>query len=395
MNYSHTARRTLPFLGKCLIFWILCWNLFYFMPFAPPSLTTAEFGILTALTLAFLPVRVTSFAFFASAELACLYLMYDGLYTIFRLFGAGTAFLRFTFHGIPVMVLWGAYLFCGYVNARHIVTTTYKVKTGCPVPGQSLRILQISDVHPGRFGEGRVLRRLENVVKETRPDMMVLTGDIFDEFTRPAGLDAYMEFFRKTKPRYGTWYVFGNHDADWHWRKPDHTREDIRRRFREAGVGVLEDECAVISTENGNIRVAGRRFAEEERMSASALLAGRFDGLTVMLCHEPVELTECADAGADVTFAGHTHGGQIFPLGLLMKHVVKSHEMHEGMREIRPGKVAVVSCGVGTWGYPVRTEGKSEVVVVEVESGENFMKETEMREEYDFSNAVKNPYTQK
>ncbi len=368
MNYSHTARRTLPFLGKCLIFLILCWNLLYLMPFAPPTLTPSEFGILCALTLAFLPVRVTSFAFFATAELAWFYLMYDGLYVIFRLFRAGEAFLRFTFSGTPVVLLWAVYLLFGYVNARHIVTTPYKLRVNRAIPGGNLKILQISDIHPGRFGEKRVLRRLYAIAENEKPDMIVLTGDIFDEFTQMPNFDAYVEYFAKTRPRYGTWYVFGNHDADWHWKKPDHTREDIRRRFREAGIGVLEDECAVIRTPDGDIRIAGRRYADEERVAAGELLGDAFGGLTVLLCHEPVELTDCADAGADVTFAGHTHGGQIFPLGLLMKYVVKPHEMHEGVREVRPGKYAVVSCGVGTWGYPVRTEGRSEVVAVLVEN---------------------------
>ncbi len=371
MNYSPTARRTLPFLGKCLIFLILCWNLFHLMPFAPSALTPAEFGILTALTLAFLPVRVTSFLFLASAELAWFYLVYDGLYGIFRLCGAGEAFLRFTFRGTPVVLLWAAYLLCGCVNARRVVTTTYKMRVNRHVPGKKLRILQISDVHPGRFLENRVLRRLYAVVKNTSPDMIVLTGDIFDEFTQTPKFDAYMKFFAETKPRYGTWYVFGNHDADWHWRKPGHTREDIRRRFAEAGVRVLEDEWAVVTTPDGEIRVAGRRFADEDRRTAEALLGEAFGGVTVLLCHEPVELTECAEAGADVTFAGHTHGGQIFPLGVLMKYVVRAHEMHEGMREVCPGRFAVVSRGVGTWGYPVRTEGRSEVVLAEVEEEGN------------------------
>lgn len=371
MSYSPTIRRTLPFLGKCLIFLILCWNFLYFMPFSPPTLTPSEFGILCALTIAFLPVRVTSFAFFASAELAWFCLVYDVLYGIFCLFGAGASFRNATFSGLPVVILWAAHLLFGYVNARYIVTTAYKLRVNHTVPGGNLKILQISDVHPGRFGEKRTLRQLYAIAEKEKPDMIVLTGDIFDEFTQTPNFDAYVEFFRKTKPPYGTWYVFGNHDADWHWKKPDHTREDIRRRFTEAGIGVLEDECKTVRTPHGDLRIAGRRYADEERVAAEDLLKESFDGLTILLCHEPVELLECADAGADVTFAGHTHGGQIFPLGMIMKHIVKPHEMHRGVREVRPGKYAVVSCGVGTWGYPVRTEGRSEVIVVQVREGED------------------------
>ncbi len=365
MSYSKTAVKTLPFLGKCLIFAVLCWNLFYLMPVSPGSLTEAEFGILAALLLAFLPVRVTSFLFLAVAELAVLYLIYDGLYGLAKLAGVRAVFMTVTLNGMIVPLLCVLHLLYGVISAKRIAVTSYKLPVKHSLPGGKLRILQLSDMHPGRFQTSLWMKRIYAIVENTEPDMIVLTGDIFDEFTQPSKFGEYCRFFERTKPAYGTWYVFGNHDAEWHWHRPDHTREDILRSFAEAGVHILEDECAF--TADGRIRMAGRRDAMEERMTPEQLLAGKFDGLTVMLCHEPVELTACAEAGADVTFAGHTHGGQIFPLGLLMKYVTKTHEMNEGMRELLPGKFAVVSCGTGTWGYPIRTEGKSEIVIADIE----------------------------
>jgi len=357
MNYSITVRKTLPFLVKCLIFVVLCRNLAEWMPVSPPGMTASEFGILTALTLAFLPVRVTSFAFLAAAELAVFWLLYDFLYGAARLFRLEMP------HGMLVPVLCGVHLLHGVFRALRVRTTVYRIPARHPLPSGKLRILHLSDLHPNRLHTRGYRKRLRERVERAKPDMIVLTGDIFDEFTRPAQFRAYCALFAGLRPRYGTWYVFGNHDADWHWRRPAHTKEDIRRAFAEAGVRVLEDECAV--TGGGTIRMAGRRTEAEERLPPEKLLGGGFDGLTVLLCHEPAELTACAEAGADVILAGHTHGGQIFPLGRLMK-LTRTHEMHGGMREIRPGRYAVVSNGIGTWGYPVRTEGKSEMVMVDI-----------------------------
>ncbi len=365
MSYSKTALKTLPFLGKCLIFAVLCWNLVHLMPVAPPQFTNAEFGLLVALVLSFLPIRVSSFAFLAITELAVFYLVYDILYGLAKLAGIRDGFLQITLDGTIVPVLCVLHLLYGVIVAKRIVTTSYKIPVNHPLPDGNLRILQLSDMHPGRFQTGRLMKRLYAIVENTKPDMIVLTGDIFDEFTQPSKFEEYCKFFAETKPRYGTWYVFGNHDADWHWRRPDHTKEDICRKFAEAGVHILEDECAVIC--DRMIRVAGRRDQSEERLAPEELLGKGFAGLTVLLCHEPVELKACAEAGADVTFAGHTHGGQVFPLGFLMKHVTRTHEMNDGIEEILPGKYVVVSCGVGTWGYPVRTEGKSEIVLVDIE----------------------------
>lgn len=369
MNYSKTAVKTLPFLGKCLIFAVLCFNLFYLMPIAPPSLTTAEFGVIVALSISFLPVRVTSFMFLAVAELSVFYLIYDGFFVLSRLFLANEAFLRYTLDGMVVPLLCAAHLLYGAISAHRVAVTRYSLTTERPLPGGGMRILQLSDVHPARFFSKGRIDRLRGIVREAKPDMIVLTGDIFDEFTRPASFDEFCRFLTEVEPRYGIWYVFGNHDADWHWRRPDHTADDIRRRFAEAGVGILEDEGVVLC--GGQLRVVGRRDANEERLTPEELLLGHesFEGYTVLLCHEPVELSECARCGADVTFAGHTHGGQVFPLGLLMKYAVKSHEMNSGIRELEKGRYAIVSCGVGTWGYPIRTEGKNELILADVRQG--------------------------
>ncbi|MGN1345671.1 MAG: metallophosphoesterase [Eubacteriales bacterium] len=365
--YSKTALKTLPFLGKCLIFIVLCWNFISFFPVVPRGFTPIEFGLLAALLLAFLPFRVTSFAFLAVAELSFFYLVYDLLYALVGLVHARELFLKITLDGGLVPILCVLHLAYGVILAKRIITTFYSVPTKHALPGGKLRILQLSDMHPGRFQTRRTIRRIYSIAEETKPDMVVLTGDIFDEFTQPSKFRGYCELFSSLRPKYGVWYVYGNHDTDWHWRRPDHTREDIERCFAEAGVRILEDECAV--TGDGKIRVAGRRdlSASEERQTPEELLAAPFDGLTILLCHEPVELKACAEAGADVIFAGHTHGGQIFPVGFLMKRMIRNHEMNDGIGEVLPGRYAVVSRGVGTWGYPVRTEGKSEAVVVDIE----------------------------
>ena len=366
MNYSKTALKTLPFLGRCLIFAVLCRNFAARISIPYTPLTDTETGILAALILAFLPGRVTSFGFFASAELALLFLIYDIFYGLARLTGMRELFLTITLDGWIVPLFCILHLLYGVISAKRIAVTLYKIPTEHTLPGGKLRILQISDLHPGRFQTSLRMKRIYAIAENAEPDMIVLTGDIFDEFTKASKFRETCRLFSETKPPYGIWYVFGNHDAAWHWRRPEHTRGDILRSFAEAGVRILEDECAFAA--DGKIRVAGRKDAMEERMTPEQLLDGKIPGvLTVMLCHEPVELTACAEAGADVIFAGHTHGGQIFPLGLLMKYVTKTHEMYEGMREILPGRYAVVSRGAGTWGYPVRTEGKSEIVIADIE----------------------------
>ena len=62
--------------------------------------------------------------------------------------------------------------------------------------------------------------------------------------------------------------------------------------------------------------------------------------------------------------SGHTHGGQIWPVGLLTElfdrdTINYGHEAIDGMD-------VIVSSGIGGWGYPVRTGKHSEYVVVHI-----------------------------
>ena len=96
-------------------------------------------------------------------------------------------------------------------------------------------------------------------------------------------------------------------------------------------------------------------------------MPGGPDGIyTLWLDHEPRELRDAAAAGADLALCGHTHGGQVWPVGLVSRLF--------GYNEVNYGKkrfgscTAIVSGGTGTWSYQLRTEGRTEIVCVDVES---------------------------
>ena len=80
----------------------------------------------------------------------------------------------------------------------------------------------------------------------------------------------------------------------------------------------------------------------------------------ILLDHQPYRLAEAEEAGIDVQLSGHTHAGQLFPLNLINKKV---WEQYWGY--LRKGKTQYyVSCGVGTWGPPVRTGSRPEIIQI-------------------------------
>jgi predicted MPP superfamily phosphohydrolase len=78
--------------------------------------------------------------------------------------------------------------------------------------------------------------------------------------------------------------------------------------------------------------------------------------------HQPFHLEEAAKNGVDLQFSGHTHNGQMFPFNYIT-HAIYNPDW--GYRKIDNTQY-YVSCGVGTWGPPVRIGNSPEIVNVKI-----------------------------
>lgn len=269
--------------------------------------------------------------------------------------------------GTAAMMLWS------YFKAMRLVTTTYRLQTTKPLPGGKLRVLQISDLHPGKGAVDRKrIPELNRRIRELNPDMILFTGDIFDEHVERPDFDSFNAFFATLDPPGGKWFVLGNHDLFHHWREPSYGRADLEGAFARAHIRILEDvsQLAYVGKNATPVRIVGRKdwlYTQGNRFTPAQLMPNGPDNVyTILLDHEPRELKADAAAGANLILSGHTHGGQIWPTGLVAK-LFRYNELNYGMKQITPACAAIVSGGTGTWGYKIRTEGKTELVMVEIE----------------------------
>ncbi len=82
----------------------------------------------------------------------------------------------------------------------------------------------------------------------------------------------------------------------------------------------------------------------------------------IVMDHQPRELQELSDAGADLDLCGHTHDGQIFPGNLFIGFAwenacgyMQKGDMHN-----------IVTSGLGLWGPNLRVGTNSEVCIIDV-----------------------------
>ena len=263
---------------------------------------------------------------------------------------------------IPVLVVSILFTY-GYVNIHQVRETAYTLQSD-KISGEGLMIAQISDLHMGTTMGVEELRGYCEKIQAKDPDILFLTGDIFDERTEKSMMEEAAGILGHIDAKYGVYYVWGNHDPNHYSAQAEYSMEELRRVLADSRIWVLEDEAVQVTPE---LAVIGRmeQSLDRNRKSVQELVTGlEPDSYQIVLDHRPVELEENAAAGVDLQLSGHTHAGQIWPTGQLAE-LLGINEMNYGLKNI-DGFHAIVSSGIAGWGYAVRTGGHSEYVLIDV-----------------------------
>ncbi len=189
-----------------------------------------------------------------------------------------------------------------------------------------LRIVQISDLHSNVFGEHQ--RLLVNCIREARPDLILMTGDIFDiDMGSAKSFSTVQELMDGIRDLCPIYYVLGNHEfyAD---EKPFLTA------IESYGAKILNDEARRITIKGHSLILAGLRDPLQDltveqrknkdkddktayRLRLAALdeavqKLSRQEGASpkILLAHRPEYIDDYAECGFDLIFSGHAHGGQ-------------------------------------------------------------------------------------
>ena len=86
-------------------------------------------------------------------------------------------------------------------------------------------------------------------------------------------------------------------------------------------------------------------------------------GSEVLLHHNPCGAQYLEKADVDLYLAGHTHGGQLFPLTLINR---RAFQFNKGLYQF--GRMQVyTSCGTGSFGPPMRLGTRSELTVLNLQ----------------------------
>ena len=186
-----------------------------------------------------------------------------------------------------------------------------------------------------------------------------MAGDIFDEDLGPVIRNNLGDLLKNLRAKEGVFAILGNHEFYGH-------SGDATRYLEDHHIRVLRDSAVTLPSGvviAGREDITGERMFREKRKSLQDLLAGSDATRPVIVMdHQPYHLSEVAKNPVDLQVSGHTHHGQLWPFNFITRAIF---EISAGYGKIGNTHF-YVSPGVGTWGPPIRTSSRPEVIVLEI-----------------------------
>lgn len=260
-----------------------------------------------------------------------------------------------------------------YRDNNVLQVSRYKIKSDkIPANFHGFQILQLSDLHNKSFGKNNTAL-LEKIHREN-PDIVVMTGDMIN--AKNPKIPVFLSLAKAISKDYDTYYILGNHELYIN-------QDEVNKMISELttfGVKVLNNEHVVLSKGKDYVNLYGFWsyfvYNTDNEHSSNVNFGfqqindtlGKIDdkAYNILLTHNPLYFQTYADWGADLTLAGHIHGGVIripFLGGLLSPEVKLFPEYDSGFYNMNK-KELIVNRGLGNSSAILRILNRPEISVI-------------------------------
>ena len=247
----------------------------------------------------------------------------------------------------------------GYINACSFRVRKLDLTIAKQTNMKKMNIVAVSDIHLGTIVGRKRFYKIVNKINELNPDLILLPGDIVDENLAPVIRKNLGEALLHLKSKFGVYAITGNHEYIGGVESAVNYLEQHGVTLLRDSVVKVIDSIYIVGREDRSIR----QFNGKHRKKLVELMRNVDKNFPVILMdHQPFGLNEAEENGFDLQLSGHSHHGQLWPINFITNAV---YEKSWGY--LKKGSTHIyVSCGVGTWGPPVRIGSRPEILHIVV-----------------------------
>ncbi len=253
---------------------------------------------------------------------------------------------------------------------RHHEFRDVRIRRNC-------RAVVLADLHNKRYGKDN--ERLIEAVREAKPDMILVAGDILT--SKPGEtLEVALHFLGELAKDYPVYYGNGNHEQrlglylDVYGDMDERYREGLKEIGIEPLVNahVKLEELGIVIYGSQIDRLYYKRFKVQpmaENYMTSILGPVDKSFYNILLAHNPDYFPRYGEWGADLVLSGHVHGGMVripfWGKGVASPNIRFFPKYDGGLFEEGESKM-LLSRGLGMHTIPVRVFNPGELLVVDL-----------------------------
>jgi predicted MPP superfamily phosphohydrolase len=246
---------------------------------------------------------------------------------------------------VIVLIIIGLLLYVRFIGTSGFIVKEYPVYSDTlPSNFDGLKVVHISDIHYGSMGEAK-LSKIVDEINIIKPDIVVFTGDLYDEFTvlTEDSKKELIETLSKITATIGKYAVSGNHD---------YSNDGYPQLIEDCGFTYLNSNSKIIYYHgNTPIEIVGYPSYLNDTPNYDYALSDYFK---IALIHEPDAIDNLTNKNIDLVLAGHSHGGQVrLPFIGALTTPEGSKKYYDAYYTVGNSKL-YVSYGLGTVLLPVR-----------------------------------------
>ncbi|WP_252254354.1 metallophosphoesterase [Clostridium sp. ZBS12] len=265
-------------------------------------------------------------------------------------------------------ICFGIFAYSIYVEPNLLSVKNIEINNSSNIKNEdTIKIAQISDIHLGEYYTIDKLEKLVNKVNSQNADIIVFTGDLFDNVSKFEDTSKVTPILKKLNAKIGKYAIYGNHDYG------GGAKNIYKNVMEDSGFKILVNDQANVKLDSGKtISILGLDDAllgnPDVEKTARNIKESNYN---LVLLHEPDLSDKFVSYNIDLILAGHSHGGQVkIPfLGEIVTPPL-AEKYKDGLYNLNTQRNTqlYVNSGIGNTKMPFRFMNVPEVSIFEIKA---------------------------